>query len=85
MYGADAAMRDSDIINCLEKEAQTIILSCLSEDCWTFTNIYRALTEEFSIQEALLSCKMNFSDTKLKAGVKTEGLTSQQGSKQAGL
>ncbi|KAJ9070154.1 hypothetical protein DSO57_1011315 [Entomophthora muscae] len=52
MYGADNAMRDSTIINCLDAETQTIILPRLSENSWTFANVSRAFTEEVGSQKA---------------------------------
>ncbi|KAJ9073573.1 hypothetical protein DSO57_1014760 [Entomophthora muscae] len=77
MYGADNTMRDSTIINCLNAETQTIILLHLPENGWTFANVSRALTQEFGSQEALLGCKMDFADTKLKVGETLEDFTSR--------
>ena len=77
MYGADNAMRDSTIINCLDAETQTIILPRLPENGWTFANVSRALTEEFGSQEALLGCKIDTADTKLKVGETLEDFTSR--------
>ncbi|KAJ9077140.1 hypothetical protein DSO57_1019580 [Entomophthora muscae] len=39
MYGADEAMKDATIINCLDTDTQTLILPCLSEKGWTYANI----------------------------------------------
>ena len=52
MYGADTAQKYSTIINCLDVETQTIILPRLPANVWTFSNVSKALLEEFGIQEA---------------------------------
>ncbi|KAJ9050089.1 hypothetical protein DSO57_1017766 [Entomophthora muscae] len=54
MYRADEAMKDATIINCLDIDTKTLILSCLPENGWTYSNILQALMEEFGSQEALL-------------------------------
>lgn len=77
MYGADSAMMDSAIINCLDSETQTIILPRLPENGWTFANVSKALIEEFGSHEALLGRKMDFADTKLRAGETLEDFTSR--------
>ncbi|KAJ9049729.1 hypothetical protein DSO57_1021496 [Entomophthora muscae] len=66
MYGADEAMKDTTIINCLVTKTQRLILPCISENSWTYANISWALMEEFGSQEALLGQEMDFADTKLK-------------------
>ncbi|KAJ9060658.1 hypothetical protein DSO57_1028608 [Entomophthora muscae] len=77
MYGADKAMKDTTIIKCLDTNKQTLILSSLPENSWTYTNILQALMEEFGSQEALLGQKMDFVDTKLKMGETLEEFTSR--------
>ncbi|KAJ9071325.1 hypothetical protein DSO57_1038067 [Entomophthora muscae] len=77
MYGADEAMKDAVIINCLDTDTQTLILPCLPENGCTCSNILRALMEEFGGQEALLGQKMVFVDTKLKAGETLEEFNSR--------
>ncbi|KAJ9067268.1 hypothetical protein DSO57_1001376 [Entomophthora muscae] len=77
MYGADKAMKDATIINCLDTDTQTLILPHLPENGWTYANISQALMEEFGSQEALLGQKMDFVDTKLKVGETLEEFTSR--------
>ncbi|KAJ9059085.1 hypothetical protein DSO57_1006216 [Entomophthora muscae] len=77
MYGADEAMKDATIINCLDTDTQTLILPRLPENGWTYANISWALMEEFGSQEALLGQKMDFVDTKLKVGETLEEFTSR--------
>ncbi|KAJ9063500.1 hypothetical protein DSO57_1000083 [Entomophthora muscae] len=66
MYGADEAMKNSAIFNCLDSETQTIIMPRLPERGWTFANVSKALMEEFGSEEALNNQKMDF----VKGGIK---------------
>ncbi|KAJ9064442.1 hypothetical protein DSO57_1030555 [Entomophthora muscae] len=75
MYGADKAIKNATIINCLDTDTQTLILPCLPENGWTYTNILLALMEEFGSQEALLGQKMDFADTELKVRETLEEFT----------
>ncbi|KAJ9070607.1 hypothetical protein DSO57_1006022 [Entomophthora muscae] len=50
IYGADEAMKDATILNCLDTDTQTLILPRLPENGWTYANISLALIEEFGSQ-----------------------------------
>ncbi|KAJ9086713.1 hypothetical protein DSO57_1000970 [Entomophthora muscae] len=77
MYGVDEAMKDATIINFLDTDTQTLLLTCLPENGWTYPKISWALMEEFSSQESLLEQKMDFLDTKLRVGETLEDFTSR--------
>ncbi|KAJ9072780.1 hypothetical protein DSO57_1023711 [Entomophthora muscae] len=77
LYGADEAMKDANIINCLDTSTKTFILPYLLENKWTYANILWALMEEFGSQEAILGQKIDFVDTKLKVGETLEEFTSR--------
>ena len=68
MYGADEAMKNSAIFNCLDAETQTIIMPRLPERGWTFANVSKALMEEFGSEEALNNRKMDFVEGGIKKG-----------------
>ncbi|KAJ9048892.1 hypothetical protein DSO57_1030055 [Entomophthora muscae] len=68
MYGADKAMKNAAIFNCLNSENQTIIMPRLLEQGWTYKNISRALIAEFGSKEALFCQKMEFTKGKIKKG-----------------
>ena len=68
MYGADEAMKNSAIFNCLDTETQTIIMPRLPENGWTFANVSKALVEEFGSEEALNNRKMDFIEGGFKKG-----------------
>ncbi|KAJ9085961.1 hypothetical protein DSO57_1009011 [Entomophthora muscae] len=68
MYGADEAMKNSAIFNCLNIKSHTAIMQLLPERGWIFVNVSRALMEEFGSEEDLYNCKMDFVEGGIKKG-----------------
>ncbi|KAJ9075083.1 hypothetical protein DSO57_1000363 [Entomophthora muscae] len=68
MYGADEAMKNSAIFNCLDSETQTIIMPRLPERGWTFSNVSKALMDEFGSKEVLNNWKIDFVEGGIKKG-----------------
>ncbi|KAJ9052940.1 hypothetical protein DSO57_1029100 [Entomophthora muscae] len=60
MYGADEAIQNSAIFNCLDSETQKIIMTRLPKRGWTFTNVSKVLMDEFGSKDAFNNQKMNF-------------------------
>ncbi|KAJ9078208.1 hypothetical protein DSO57_1009127 [Entomophthora muscae] len=61
-------MKNSAIFNCLNSETHTIIIPRLPEQGWTFSNVSKALMDEFGSKEALNNRKIDFVEEGIRKG-----------------